>query len=111
MRLFSATLPVISAAALSGALVLAMAGTAQAATGRVVVYKSELQALETYDNPPDGACYALPGTAHVLLNQTDSEVTIHATPNCMLPGVAVQPNHGWHAPPSGLTGPFSFSVG
>ncbi|KIH98261.1 hypothetical protein LP52_13865 [Streptomonospora alba] len=108
MRLFSAAL---SATALAGALVMATSGTAQAATGDVVVFKTELERLDTYENPPDGACYSLPGTAHVLLNQTDSVVTIHSEPGCMFPGVPVQPDHGWHAPASGLTGPFSFSIG
>ncbi|MUL42023.1 hypothetical protein FZ103_12690 [Streptomonospora sp. PA3] len=96
---------------MTGALVLATAGTALAATGEVVIYKSELQRLETYSNPPNGECYPLPGTVHILLNQTDTEVTIHADPNCMFPGVPVQPDHGWHAPPSGITGPFSFGIG
>ncbi|QBI55521.1 hypothetical protein [Streptomonospora litoralis] len=107
----SPVLASLSAAVMTGALVLSTAGTAHAATGEVVIYKSEVQPLETYRNPPTGECYALPGTVHILLNQTDVEVTIHSNPNCLFPGIPVQPNHGWHAPPSGITGPFSFSVG
>ncbi|MDA0567818.1 hypothetical protein LG943_26360 [Streptomonospora sp. S1-112] len=103
--LFSA----LAAAALTGAFTLAAAGTAHAATGEVVVFKTEFEDLDVHENPAPG-CYSLPGTAHVLINRTDTEVVIHANSLCFGPGITVQSDRGWHAPPGGLDGVFTFSV-
>ncbi|CAL9368838.1 hypothetical protein SUDANB121_00827 [Nocardiopsis dassonvillei] len=98
---------------LSTALALALAGVslvavpAHAATGEVVVFTTEFEDLMRFPDPASGSCTALPPTAHVLVNLTDSEVSMHAGRGCFGPGVVVAPERGWHAPPSGM---FSFSV-
>ncbi|MFD6950082.1 hypothetical protein A6A08_16070 [Nocardiopsis sp. TSRI0078] len=100
----------VSAAA---AFAFAVGGTvlgavpAHAATGEVVVFTTEFEELTRYPDPPSGVCHSLPATAHVLVNLTDSDVSMHAGPACLSPGLVVAPDHGWHAPPSGM---FSFSV-
>ncbi|MBE1458098.1 hypothetical protein H4W79_002312 [Nocardiopsis terrae] len=99
--------------ALSAAVVLALGGLllgaapAHAATGEVVVFTTEFEDLVRYPDPGSGSCVRLPGTAHVLVNLTDADVRLHPGPGCFAPGVLVEPDRGWHAPPSGL---FSFSV-
>ncbi|MBV2366044.1 hypothetical protein ACFPZ0_21770 [Streptomonospora nanhaiensis] len=103
--LFSA----LAAVALTGALTLLPAGAAHAATGEVVVFKTEVEDLDVHENPAPG-CYSLPGTAHVLINRTDTDVVIHGNSLCFGPGITVPPNRGWHAPPGGLDGVFAFSV-
>ncbi|MDT0328337.1 hypothetical protein [Nocardiopsis lambiniae] len=80
---------------------------AHAATGEVVVFTTEFEDVVRYADPASGGCVRLPATAHVLVNLTDTDVRIHAGPWCSGPGVTVEPERGWHAPPSGL---FSFSV-
>ncbi|MFD3683285.1 hypothetical protein ACFWTE_00500 [Nocardiopsis sp. NPDC058631] len=87
--------------------VLLGAAPAQAATGEVVVFTTEFEDLVRYADPASGSCVRLPATAHVLVNLTDANVRLHADPLCFGPGVTVEPDRGWHAPPSGL---FSFSV-
>ncbi|WP_231493761.1 hypothetical protein [Nocardiopsis sp. CNT312] len=99
---------VVSAGAvLAFAVVGTLAGTApaSAATGEVVVFTTEFEGLRHYPDPQ--GCHRLPPSAHVLVNLTDGLVTLHADPFCAGPGTVVEPDHGWHAPPSGL---FSFSV-
>ncbi|MFC9938451.1 hypothetical protein [Nocardiopsis alba] len=98
-------LSTVAALVLGG--VLLGASPAHAATGEVVVFKTELEDLERYTDPASGGCHRLPATAHVLFNMTDTEVRIHPGTTCFAPGVPVAPDRGWHAPPSGL---FSFSV-
>ncbi|WP_026122345.1 DOMON domain-containing protein [Nocardiopsis halotolerans] len=100
---------VSAAAALAFAVGGAVAGAApaSAATGEVVVFTTEFEELRHYPNPPSGSCHQLPATAHVLVNLTDADVSMHAGPGCLGPGVVVAPDRGWHAPPSGM---FSFSV-
>ncbi|MEU3021627.1 hypothetical protein ABZ644_02970 [Nocardiopsis alba] len=98
-------LSTVAALVLGG--VLLGASPAHAATGEVVVFKTELEDLERYTDPASGSCHRLPATAHVLFNMTDTEVRIHPGTTCFAPGVLVAPDRGWHAPPSGL---FSFSV-
>ncbi|MFL1431724.1 MULTISPECIES: hypothetical protein [unclassified Nocardiopsis] len=95
----------VLALALAGALL--WAAPAHAATGEVVVFTTEFEDLLRYPDPASGSCTALPPAAHVLVNLTDAEVRMHAGRGCLGPGVAVAPDRGWHAPPSGL---FSFSV-
>lgn len=97
----------------AAALALAVGGSvvgaapAQAATGEVVVFTTEFEDVRRYSDPPSGGCFRLPGTAHVLVNLTDADVNMHAGVTCAGPGLLVEPDRGWHAPPSGL---FSFSV-
>ncbi|MCP3011763.1 hypothetical protein NGM33_00360 [Nocardiopsis dassonvillei] len=100
---------VSAAAALAFAVGGSVAGAApaHAATGEVVVFTTEFEELRRYPEPPSGTCQRLPETAHVLVNLTDADVRMHAGTTCFGPSVPVSPNHGWHAPPSGL---FSFSV-
>ena len=80
---------------------------AHAAVGEVVVFTTEFEDLARYPDPASGSCTTLPPTAHVLINLTDADVSMHAGPACFGPGLTVAPDRGWHAPPSGL---FSFSV-
>ncbi|GHF94387.1 MULTISPECIES: hypothetical protein [Amycolatopsis] len=74
-------------------------------TGRVVVFSSETQALDNWDDP--AGCQKLPVAAHVLVNETDRVVDTYADPFCVTPGVSVQPGYGTHVAP----GTGSFSVG
>ncbi|GAA3761185.1 hypothetical protein [Salinactinospora qingdaonensis] len=97
----------ITASAVAGVLSLALAAPAHAATGDVIVFKTEAEPLTTYSDPESGSCHRLDATAHVLINRTDSTLRIHSNVFCLGPGVPVKPNHGWHAPPSGV---FAFSV-
>lgn len=90
-----------------GSLLLG-AAPAHAATGEVVVFTTEFEDVVRYTDPASGSCVRLPATAHVLVNLSDTDVHLHAGPWCSGPGVTVEPERGWHAPPSGL---FSFSVG
>ena len=76
-----------------------------AATGRVVVFSTELQELTTWEDPE--GCRKLPAAAHVLINETDEVVTTYGDPLCLTPGASVPPEHGTHVAP----GTGSFSVG
>ncbi|WP_042421426.1 hypothetical protein [Streptacidiphilus anmyonensis] len=98
------TLLTLSAACLAGA-------PAQAATGQVVVFSTELQPLDVYQNPT--GCVKLPLLAHVLDNLTDQSIRVYADPNCTVPATlpdangvgSLPPNHGSH-----VTGIGSFSL-
>lgn len=98
---------------LSAAAVLALSGVflgsapAHAATGEVVVFTTEFEDLVRYEDPASGSCTPLSPTAHVLVNLTDTEVSLHPGRGCFGSGVTVSPDRGWHAPPSGM---FSYSV-
>jgi hypothetical protein len=94
------------AALVLGSLFLG-AAPAHAATGEVVVFTTEFEDVVRYTDPASGSCVRLPVTAHVLVNLSDTDVRLHAGTWCGGPGVTVEPERGWHAPPSGL---FSFSV-
>lgn len=91
--------------------VLGLAGPAQAApaqdasTGQVVVFSTEFQPLDVYENPE--GCHKLPLAGHVLSNMTDKPVKVYGDPFCMTPSLHVPPGHGSHVPP--MSG--SFSVG
>jgi hypothetical protein len=100
MRRISALIAV----GVAGLLMGAMAVPAQASTGQVVVFSTEITPLKTYENPE--GCYSLPPLAHVLDNQTDAPVQIHPDPFCVTPGVTVLPGFGMHVP----SGYGSFSV-
>ena len=96
----------VAVALVVGSLFLGVS-PAHAATGEVVVFTTEFEDLVRYPDPASGSCVQLPATAHVLVNLTDADVRLHAGPGCWGPGVVVEPDRGWHAPPSGM---FSFSV-
>ncbi|MFB8040992.1 hypothetical protein ACFC8F_06825 [Streptomyces hydrogenans] len=83
--------------------VLGLAGSAQAATGDVVVFSTEAQPLDVYRDPV--GCRQLPTVAHVLTNQTDRPVRVYGNPFCLGPSVVVQPGYGTHVP--GGAGSFS----
>lgn len=104
MKLFHVAASTFTAVAVT---LLVSAGPAQAATGEVIVFTTEFEELTTYQDPASGSCRPLPPTAHVVINRTDADVFIHAGRTCFVPGVPVAPDHGWHAPPSGM---FSISV-
>lgn len=97
---------------LSTLMALGMAGLmwgitavpAQAATGQVVVFSTELTPLTSYQDPQ--GCYAFPALAHVLSNETDKTVVVHPDPFCTAPGLRVAPGYGMHVP----EGYGSFSV-
>jgi hypothetical protein len=80
----------------AGLLMATTTAPAQAATGQVVVFSTELTPLKTYDNP-DG-CYLFPPMAHVLNNQTNAPVRIHSDPFCVSPAMLVLPGFGMHVP-------------
>ncbi|GAA3359448.1 hypothetical protein [Saccharopolyspora gregorii] len=92
---------------LTAAAVLATAlpaGTATAATsGRVLVFSTEVEPVQTYEAP--SGCTKAPPTAHVLINETDGPVRVHGDPFCLSPSLVVPPGHGAHVPPG--TGSFS----
>jgi hypothetical protein len=70
---------------------------AQAATGDVTVFSTELQPLDVYHDPV--GCVKLPVAAHVLTNQTSSDVRVYADPFCLTPNLTVQPGYGSHVAP------------
>lgn len=97
-------IPVLVALGVAGLLMAATTAPAQAATGQVVVFSTEVSPLKTYENPE--GCYSFPSFAHVLNNQTDAPVQLHADPFCATPGVTILPGFGMHVP----EGYGSFSV-
>ncbi|UQS24743.1 MULTISPECIES: hypothetical protein [Amycolatopsis] len=96
---------VMAAAAVALAIpaVISGAGTAAAATGRVVVFETEFQQLTVYEDP--SGCHKLPVASHVLVNLTDATVRTYGDPLCLTPSLIVQPGFGTHVAP--LTGSFS----
>ncbi|WP_414942741.1 hypothetical protein [Amycolatopsis sp. cmx-11-51] len=92
-------------AASASALLVASSPAAQAATGNVVVFSTELERLETYENPE--GCTKLAPSAHVLANLTSSKLVVHGDPLCLTPGVTVDPGYGSHVQPG--SGAFSIS--
>ncbi|GGL61470.1 hypothetical protein GCM10010129_01290 [Streptomyces fumigatiscleroticus] len=91
--------------ALAAVALILTAGSvpAAASSGEVVVFGTEVEPVTTYQDP--SGCYALPLTAHVLVNRTDGPVQIYGDPFCMSPSLAVQPGFGSHLP--GGSGSFS----
>ncbi|WP_255949956.1 hypothetical protein [Streptomyces odontomachi] len=94
----------LMALGVAGLMMGVTATPAQAATGQVVVFSTEVTPLKTYENPE--GCYSFPLFAHVLNNQTDATVMIHPDPFCGAPGMVVLPGFGMHVP----EGYGSFSV-
>lgn len=93
---------VMSGIAALGVLLVA-APAAQASEGRVVVFSTEVQALDVYDNPV--GCQKLPLAAHVITNETDAPITTYADPLCLSPGIQILPGYGSHV--AAGTGSFS----
>ncbi|MFI9274213.1 hypothetical protein ACIGXM_26420 [Kitasatospora sp. NPDC052896] len=94
---------VLAAASATATLLGGAAAPAQAATGRVVVFSTELQPLDVYENPQQGTCYKLPPFSHLLDNLTDSTVHVYAAPGCLFPAAlngsldgSVKPGFGNH---------------
>jgi hypothetical protein len=102
-----ASVPIATIVLLTAPVIAGSAAFAEPApaTGRVVVFSTELQELDTWEDP--GGCQKLPAAAHVLVNETDEVVNTYGDPLCMTPGVSVQPDYGTHVAP----GTGSFSVG
>ncbi|MFJ5927222.1 hypothetical protein ACIQF6_31990 [Kitasatospora sp. NPDC092948] len=92
----------VAAASVLGAAAPAPAAP-RAANGQVVVFSTELQPLDVYNNP--SGCQQLPTVAHVLSNQTDRPVQVYGNPFCVGPSAVVQPGFGTHVP--GGAGSFS----
>jgi hypothetical protein len=105
MRKFLASGAVIVLCALAIAAGSAASADPVAATGRVVVFSTELQELDIAENPE--GCRKLPVAAHVLINETDTVVNTYGDPLCLVPNLSVQPGYGAHVAP----GTGSFSVG
>lgn len=98
-RLFAVVLSGISALGIA----LAAAPAAQASTGKVIVFSTEFQPLDSYKDP--AGCHKLPPAAHVVVNLTDEDVVTYMDPFCLTPGVHIAPRHGSHVAP--ITGSFS----
>lgn len=104
MRKLVATAAVV-VAGLSLFAAAAPASAAPAARGTVTVFSTEFSELTVWEDPT--GCHRLPVAAHVLTNQTDQPVRIHADPFCLTPDLTVEPGYGSHVTP----GSGSFSVG
>jgi hypothetical protein len=100
MRRLAAVLVV----AVSGLAISILTGVpADAATGDVTVFSTELQPLDVYHDP--AGCQKLPLAAHVLINQSAGPVQIYADPFCLTPNLTIQPGYGSHVAPG--SGSFS----
>lgn len=93
----SKTRPILLGAAGALSLVGLLGTPALAATGRVVVFQTEVQPLSVYEDP--SGCHAMPPLSHVLTNETDSPVRIYPDPFCLGPSTVVQPGYGSHVAP------------
>lgn len=85
----------------SGVLATGIAGTgvAQAPSDQVLVFIADaLVPVEKFQSPE--GCHALPLGTHVVINDTDHEITLHASPDCSGLGVPLQPEHGAHELPA-----------
>ncbi len=86
--------------ALSAATLLVVgAPQAFAAEGKVLVFKTEFSEATVFDNPQ--GCIALPGFAHVLVNQTNAPIRVFGLPGCTGPSLTAQPGWGGHVPAAG----------
>ena len=70
-----------------------------AATGRVVVFSTELTPLEIYENPH--GCHAIPVTSHVLVNLMTSRIVVYGNPFCFGLGLPIAAGYGSHVVPPG----------
>jgi hypothetical protein len=96
MRRLTTTFSALAAAAAVAALGLAAAAPAQAATGQVVVFSTEIQPLDVYTDPT--GCHRLPITSHVIDNLTDQPIHVFLDPFCTVPAPipVLAPNYGSH---------------
>ncbi|WP_335974406.1 MULTISPECIES: hypothetical protein [Streptomycetaceae] len=102
---------ITTAAALAAAAVVGLASApAQAASGQVVVFSTEVQPLDTYQDP--SGCQQLPPLAHVLDNLTDAPIKVYADPFCTIPATLPSSGIGVLAPGYGthVSGVGSFSA-
>lgn len=63
------------------------AAPAQAAPGRVVVFSNESLPLSVYQDPQ--GCQQLPKPAHVLDNETGSDIRVYADSECRFPATVL----------------------
>jgi hypothetical protein len=97
-------LAAVLVAVVSGLTISILTGVpADAATGDVTVFSTELQPLDVFHNPT--GCLKLPLAAHVLVNQTSSDVRTYADPLCLSPSLTIHPGYGSHVAPG--SGSFS----
>ncbi|TQF07644.1 hypothetical protein E6W39_29405 [Kitasatospora acidiphila] len=96
----------LSALFAAATLVGMAAAPAQAASGQVVVYSTQLRPLDVYKDPH--GCTKLPLDAHVLDNLTDSTITVYTDPYCTFPLTEnaltlgqLKPGHGTHVSGTG----------
>jgi hypothetical protein len=85
--------------AVAGAVAVLPMGTANAApvaaTGTVIVFSTEFQQLDRYENPT--GCISMPPLAHIVVNLTNRSLSAYALPGCAGPPVfAIRPNYGVH---------------
>ncbi len=90
------TLRAMLAAAAATAAFAAVPAPADAATGQVVVFSSELVPAATYSDP--SGCNVLPPLAHIVVNLTDAPITVYADPLCIFPALVIGPGFGAHVP-------------
>jgi hypothetical protein len=97
-------LATVLVAVVSGLAVSILTGIpAQATTGDVTVFSTELQPLDVYHDPV--GCLKLPPAAHVLVNQSSGDVQVYLDPLCLTPSLTVHPGFGSHVAPG--SGSFS----
>jgi hypothetical protein len=97
-------LAAVLAAVVSGLVVSILTGIpAQATTGDVTVFSTEVQPLDVYHDPV--GCVKLPPAAHVLVNQSSGDVEVYLDPLCLTPSLTVHPGYGSHVAPG--SGSFS----
>ena len=102
MRL-TTPLAALATAAAVATVGLAAAPAQAAATGQVVVFSTEFQPLDVFQDP--SGCYKLPITSHVVDNLTDQPIKIYGDPFCLTPALTVLPGYGSH-----VSGVGSFSA-
>lgn len=95
-----------AACALTVTAVIPAAADTTANAGQVIVFSTEFQQLDTWENPT--GCHKLPVAAHVLINQTGKVVRTFSDPLCLFPTLTVQPGYGAHVMPG--TGSFSVTA-
>lgn len=85
----------------SGVLATGIASTAvaQAPSDQVLVFIADaLVPVEKFQSPQ--GCHALPVGTHVVINDTDRAITLHATPDCTGLGVPLESEYGAHELPA-----------
>lgn len=73
--------------------------SAQESSDQVLVFIADaFVPVEKFEDP-DG-CYQLPLGTHVVINDTEDPIMLHAAPDCSGPGIPIQPEHGAHELPA-----------